>query len=40
MTARVKVRKPPKIRSWHVGVAAEAFTAGLFARTGWDVSVQ
>lgn len=26
--------------SWHVGVAAEAFAAGLFARCGWDVSIQ
>ena len=26
--------------SWHVGVAAEAFAAGLFARCGLDVSVQ
>ena len=26
--------------SWHVGVAAEAFAAGQFARLGWDVSVQ
>ncbi|SMC40455.1 hypothetical protein [Papillibacter cinnamivorans] len=26
--------------SWHVGIAAEAFTAGLFARCGYDVSVQ
>ncbi len=26
--------------SWHVGVAAEAITAALFARCGYDVSVQ
>jgi Holliday junction resolvase-like predicted endonuclease len=26
--------------SWHIGVAAEAFAAGLFARLGYDVSVQ
>ena len=26
--------------SWHVGVAAEAIAAALFARSGWDVSVQ
>lgn len=26
--------------SWHVGVAAEAYAAGLFARCGIDVSVQ
>jgi hypothetical protein len=26
--------------SWHVGVAAEAITAALFARCGLDVSVQ
>jgi len=26
--------------SWHVGVAAEAFAAGLFARCGLNVSVQ
>ena len=29
-----------KISSWHVGIAAEAYTAGLFARCGYDVSVQ
>ena len=29
-----------KISSWHVGVAAEAFAAGLFACCGLDVSVQ
>lgn len=28
------------ISSWHVGVAAEAFAAGMFARCGYDVSVQ
>ena len=28
------------ISPWHVGVAAEAFAAGLFARYGYDVSVQ
>ena len=26
--------------SWHVGVAAEAYTAAIFARYGYDVSVQ
>ena len=26
--------------SWHVGVAAEAFAAAVFARYGYDVSVQ
>jgi len=26
--------------SWHVGIAAEAFAAGLFARCGLDVSIQ
>lgn len=26
--------------SWHVGVSAEAFTAAVFARYGYDVSVQ
>ena len=26
--------------SWHVAVAAEAFAAALFARCGYDVSVQ
>ncbi|MGD0349428.1 MAG: hypothetical protein ABSB84_03835 [Verrucomicrobiota bacterium] len=26
--------------SWHVGVAAEAITAALFSRCGYDVSVQ
>lgn len=29
-----------QISSWHVGVAAEAYAAGLFARCGYDVSVQ
>ena len=29
-----------KVSSWHVGVAAEALTASLFARCGCDVSVQ
>jgi len=29
-----------KMTSWHVGVAAEAFTAGQFARYAYDVSVQ
>lgn len=29
-----------KINAWHVGVAAEAFAAGMFARCGYDVSVQ
>ena len=29
-----------QISSWHVGVAAEAFAAGLFARYGYNVSVQ
>lgn len=28
------------ISSWHVGVAAEAFAAAVFARYGYDVSVQ
>lgn len=28
------------ISSWHVGVAAEAYAAALFARCGYDVSVQ
>ena len=28
------------ISSWHVGVAAEAYAAALFARYGYDVSVQ
>ena len=28
------------ISSWHVGVAAEAFSAAVFARYGYDVSVQ
>ena len=30
----------PAFTSWHVGVAAEAFAAGLFARSGFDVSIQ
>lgn len=29
-----------KLNSFHVGVAAEAFAAGVFARCGYDVSVQ
>lgn len=29
-----------KISTWHVGIAAEAFAAALFARYGYDVSVQ
>jgi hypothetical protein len=29
-----------KFSSWHVGVAAEAIAAALFARCGFDVSVQ
>ena len=29
-----------KISSWHIGIAAEAFAAGLFARHGYNVSVQ
>lgn len=29
-----------KFASWHVGVAAEAITAALFARCGCDISVQ
>jgi len=28
------------MKSWHVGIAAEAFAAGMFARCGYDVSVQ
>ena len=28
------------ISSWHVGVAAEAFAAAVFARFGYDISVQ
>ncbi|MBR6352078.1 MAG: hypothetical protein IKR93_07130 [Firmicutes bacterium] len=26
--------------SWHIGIAAEAYTAAIFARYGYDVSVQ
>jgi hypothetical protein len=29
-----------KMKPFHVGVAAEAFAAGLFAQAGFDVSVQ
>jgi hypothetical protein len=29
-----------RVSSWHIGVAAEAFAAGMFARCGLDVSVQ
>lgn len=28
------------ISSWHVGIAAEAYTAAVFAKYGYDVSVQ
>ena len=28
------------ISSWHVGIAAEAYTSAVFARYGYDVSVQ
>lgn len=31
---------PKPFTSWHVGVAAEAFVAAMFARCGYDVSVQ
>ncbi|HET9624259.1 MAG TPA: hypothetical protein VFP84_22955 [Kofleriaceae bacterium] len=34
------VKKGKEISSWHVGVAAEAIAAGLFARCNLDVSVQ
>ena len=29
-----------KFTSWHVGISAEAYTAALFSRCGYDVSVQ
>ena len=29
-----------KLSSWHISIAAEAFAAGLFARFGYNVSVQ
>jgi hypothetical protein len=29
-----------KLKSWHIGIAAEAFAAAQFARCGYDVSVQ
>jgi len=29
-----------KVSSWHIGISAEAFAAGLFARLGFNVSVQ
>ena len=32
--------KQNKVSSWHIAVAAEAYAAGLFARCGFDVSVQ
>jgi len=32
--------KTKQFTSWHVGVAAEALAAALFARCGYDVSVQ
>jgi len=42
MHKRVKVESDMirQMNSWHVGIAAEAFAAGLFARCGLDVSVQ
>jgi hypothetical protein len=33
-------KAPQKMNQFHVGIAAEAFAAGLFARCGYDVSVQ
>lgn len=36
----MKKETPKEFTSWHVGVAAEAFAAGQFARCGADVSVQ
>lgn len=32
--------KPVQFSAWHVGVAADAIAAGLFARCGLDVSMQ
>jgi hypothetical protein len=29
-----------KVSSWHIGVAAEAFTSAQFARYGFEPSVQ
>lgn len=45
-TAQLGVRsdwrraRVPKLTTWQVSVAAEAFAAALFARAGYDVSVQ
>jgi hypothetical protein len=33
-------KTPEKMNQFHVGIAAEAFAAALFARCGYDVSVQ
>jgi len=40
MVKGASVKKGKGISSWHVGVAAEAIAAGLFARCNFDVSVQ
>jgi len=37
-TQNIQVNK--KVSSWHIGIAAEAFAAGIFARFGFNVSVQ
>src|SRR5258707_11912424 len=29
-----------KVSPWHIKIAAEAFAAGLFARCGFDISIQ
>ena len=34
------MKSKSKLSSWHVGVAAEAISAGQFARLGYDISVQ
>lgn len=39
-TTNAKVKIEDVFSSWHVGVAAEAIAAALFARIGLDVSVQ
>lgn len=40
MKLKERIIKMKTISSWHVGVAAEAYAAAVFARYGFDVSVQ
>ena len=40
MPTEIRSTSPSRTSPWHVGVAAEAIAAALFARCGLDVSVQ